>query len=324
MIINRLQTGGGGFELPPFAPTENFTYNTYTENGTTYARLMGFNFDGWVGTSVTVPETLGGYEVKQISNDAFITGNFGTLSEIVVPFNFFWYQNSNTSNKQRISSKITKITANFPNLSTYSIFRNSNVIEFNSNVQYTSTIQGQFKNTKISNFSNIGKYIIIGNNETFYSSNCKGNEFINMKTIYGGHKSISITDDNFYGPFQNCQLIINANFPELEIIEDGGSSDYAAFSKCYSMKTFKANKLVSLGQCAFAYCSSLTSIYVNSLSDINFGNNSNQSPFYNCSKLANIYTSQENYDALKSVFENAPYSSYGTNLAQYVKVTPAE
>ena len=320
MIINKLQTGGGGFELPPFAPTENFTYNTYTENGTTYARLMGFNFDGWVGTSVTVPETLGGYEVKQISNDAFVTGNFGTLSEIVVPFNFFWYQNSTASNKQRISSKITKITANFPNLNTYSIFINSNVTEFNSNVQYTSTIQGQFKNTKISDFSNIGKYIIIGNNETFYSSNCKGNEFINMKTIYGGYYSAGAVGTDFYGPFQNCQSIINANFPELEIIEDGGSYKYAAFCNCYSMKTFKANKLVSLGQCTFASCSSLTSIYVNSLSDINFGSSSSNSPFYNCSKLENIYTSQENYDSLKYVFENAPYASYGTNLASKVKV----
>lgn len=320
MIINKLPSGGSGFELPPYGSSENFIFSTYDSNGETYVRIEGFDFIGWTGTSVSIPSTLGGYQVKQISNEAFITGDFGTLSEIVIPFEFIWYYETTTAVKQRINSQLTKITANFPAWN-YTMFYNSNITKFDNNVIYNTCNLADYKNTKFSDYRDIVKYMITVGQSSFAGSNCKGNEFVNLKTL----DDVSDISNARLGAFEGCQSIINANFPELEVIGSAymvATTAHGHFSGCSAMNTFRADKLATLGFGTFTTCISLKELYLPSLTSINFGTSAARSPFYGCDNLTAIYTSADNVDNLKAIFTAAPFAA-DRALADLVQAMPA-
>lgn len=328
MIINRLPAGGGGFQLPPSGTTEQFTYTVLTEPtlgsegelinyGT--CRLTGFNFSGNVSTSVTVPQYFGNYKATQISNMFFNTGNFGTLTKIVVPFDFEWFATNTSYTSKKINSQITEIVANISSASlNYAPFYNADSLtKFTSNYTYTSANQNAFYNTKLTDYNELVKFITSCYYSSFSKSTVKGTEFQSLTNIQNSGSE--------NGAFFNCSSIINANFANLQTIGDTNTSfGTGNFANCNSMKTIKIPKCVYIGIKTFENCINLNSIYLEELPNINFGSQSSHSPFNNCSKLTNIYISEDKVDALKEVFNSAPYSSYGTNLAQYVKATPVE
>ena len=325
MIINKLPAGGG-FQLPPVGTVEDFTFETLTEptfneSGvlTEYGTcsLTGFNFQGNVNNSVTIPNYLGNYKITKISNIALNTGTFGTLTKIVIPFDFEWQYKSTSNTAQKINSQILEITANFPR-STYSMFYNSNVQKFTNNVQYTNAVNSDFYGSKIIDYTNIVKYITSVEKSSFANSNVKGIEFESLTTL----PTTSSND----GCFRNCNNIINANFPELTVISGGlgsqANTEAGHFNNCQNLNSIRLPKCTYIGAKTFMECRSLNSIYLEEVPTIEFGPSDFYSPFRYCGQLKNIYIPEDKVDALKEVFNSAAYSNYGTNLAQYVKPTP--
>lgn len=98
-----------------------------------------------------------------------------------------------------------------------------------------------------------------------------------------------------YGAFAGCESLKEITFEEgLEFI-----GEYA-FEKNYSLKTVRLpDSLITLGYCAFDYCSALESIYLGeNLAEINFseeGEINKYSDFlYGCKKLEKIEVSPQN------------------------------
>lgn len=66
-------------------PTPTYTsgdwgYDTFIENGTTYARVVSYSGTGGSGVTITIPDTLGGYVVKEVGKG----GSYETLWDTTI------------------------------------------------------------------------------------------------------------------------------------------------------------------------------------------------------------------------------------------------
>lgn len=75
-------------------PTPTYTegdwgYDTYTEDGTTYARIVSYSGTGGSGVTITIPSTVGGYVVKEIgkggSQETVFNNNTVSMNTILGP-----------------------------------------------------------------------------------------------------------------------------------------------------------------------------------------------------------------------------------------------
>lgn len=82
----------------------NWGYDTFTEDGTTYARVVSYSGTGGSGVTITIPNTLGGYVVKEVGkggsqetlwNNSTMTSNtiLGPIPSTVTAINNYAFYN---------------------------------------------------------------------------------------------------------------------------------------------------------------------------------------------------------------------------------------
>lgn len=302
-------------ETPVFAEpitlgSGDLTYTTYVDidDGNTYANITGFSYTGSF-TSVKFPKTIDGYEIKKVSTYALGTGTFGSINKVVIPYAVTWdYITTSSSDysKNRIASVIRALdVVNLPNPIDDCFFKYSYLLEL------------KYQNNPIGAYGYAFYGAIIA---------CEGmyNLIKGLKHLYLSRQRISsgvlYVNHHFY--MASCYKPLR-----LDNLEDTPSNaqDYyscldGTFKSVYLPKLTRLNQRLfrnSTGEDFFG----MTDFYLDSVTSIDFGTDSSgsQSPFYWLS-VKNIYTTADNYDTLKALFDNAVCADYGRNLSSVIKI----
>lgn len=301
MILNPIIiTGGAGGALPPFIATSEITYTTYSEADVVYATITGFNYTG-DETAVTIPQYVNEtIEVKKINIDALNTGSFGNINSITIPFQVEWVLNVANVNA-KINNQIIELNVvNLPDPIDDAFFENTNLVKLTYGNVPSSARGRAFYGANL-NCSGIRR--LIANLQSLVYS----------RTTWNGYKYTN----TFNKSFSLKTLKLN----ELTNAQDANYF-YTCFENCATFSIYLP-KLKTVTRNMFSETSNqpiIRYIYLDVCDAINFGTRSDNSPFYGLTNLTKIYTTAENYDTLKALFDNAPYASYGTDLASKVEI----
>lgn len=297
MILNPIIAGG---MLPPFIATAEITYTTYSEGDVVYATITGFNYTG-NETAVTIPQYVNEtIEVRKINIDALNTGSFGNINSITIPFQVEWILNV-TNLTAKINNQIIELNVvNLPDPIDDGFFRNTNLVKLTYNNTPSSARGYAFMDANL-NCSGI-KRLIANLQSLIYS----------RASIVASYKGTSTFKDSFSFKTLKLNNLTNVQNPNY----DYDYFDCSTFSIYLpKLKTVTQNMFNESGTKP-----TIRYIYLDTCDAINFGSGSSKSPFYYLTNLTKIYTTAENYNTLKTLFDNAPYSSYGTDLASKVEI----
>ena len=296
------------FPEPITLGSGDLTYTTYYDSDAnkTYANITGFSYTGSF-TSVKFPLTIDGYEIKKVSTYALNTGTFGSIVKVVIPYAVTWDYVTDNSRKSdpRIASQIRALSVvNLPNPLDDCFFKFSYIQE----LKYQNNVLG-------------------ANGYAFYGAIIACENMYNLikglKNLYKSRQGIAggAYKGNYHFYEMACNKILS--MPDLESIE-AGADDYSCFTA--TIHSIYLPKLTSLVRNTFSETSSdinrfvIKDIYLDICDTIEFGTSSSASPFYGLTNLEHIYTTADNYTTLKTLFDNAPYSTYGTDLSSKVTI----
>lgn len=353
MIINYISKPGGGEPIPAPAVHEELIYTslgtTTVKDDITYnnVKLTGINYSGSTKTEVSIPETFedGGinYYISQINNDFLIHSgsSVGSLTKI-------WIMGSEYSWKRERNQSVQMIPSGIKNMllyaspinSAYSDTLNNDkpnyIILYGSNLEVL-TFVGSITQISCSEFFKdcfLPSEDNSGNNPFRYLSIIYGNNVFagsNLQTasLFPALESLKANSGTDNGVFRGSSLInfISSNLKYLQDCTINGNGAYKSghFANCYSLITFKA-PLTSIPRQTFKGSNHLKTITLtgNVVPTISFGDSSGYSPFSDCSALEHIYVKAALVNDVKTLFANAGYTTWGSNLESLVSADPDE
>lgn len=289
--VNSQYYYAGGSSGGTYESGEVYTIFNYSLNGENQAVITGYQ-----GTAVNVfiPETLDGYPVVGIAQNAF--KNNTRIKSVSIADSVETIGRSAFSGCTALERVTLPENEKFQMINAYAFYRCGRLLEIEIPYSITEIGEGSFESCSEINKITIPNTVTIINNDAF----CRCTK---LKNITLSENLIKIGES----AFNLCKELVEIELPDSVIrIEDW------AFAGCLKLSKVKlSKKLEWLGAAAFGNCDKLTDIKIpKSLKACDCMHNLDTyyvgGPFYDCDGLKNITFEDGATEVASHLFDNCP------------------